>query len=130
MSSTKVRNRATRPPGLACLILSPGYNLSGDMKYDKNPIYWVKETLGLTWAEMAYLFNTNLTTIVYYGHGLSVSLADSIVEKLKELGYPGDPRKDYEEFRAERAREVSQFAKERLDWKEWKQWKGRKARSS
>jgi len=85
------------------------------MAEPRNPLLHIKESLGLSWAELANLLGTSSATVRYYATGEGLKLPRELIQTLKELGYPGDPQADYVAFRKVKKRELMEFLKENWD---------------
>jgi len=86
----------------------------------ENPIVWFKDITGLTWIEVAILLELPRKYPEEHIRGYAKSLPKRTVKILKELGYPGDPEKDYQAFRESLAKELADIGKERIRrWEEY-----------
>ena len=66
-----------------------------------NPIKAWRESRRLSREKLALLLGINYWTLFRIERGVSCSVSLRLAERLKELGYPGDPRADYQAWREE-----------------------------
>jgi len=67
----------------------------------KNPIKAWRESRKLSGEKLALLLGINYWTLCRIERGISCSVSPRLAGLLKELGYPGDPRADYQAWREE-----------------------------